>query len=109
MSAEQLFALFIYGGNLPGLPVRALLNALALDYYIVIAACGLSAILGAALHKKGTLAGLATSKVVATTTENDDNHDEEFIAPVQEATLQQTQLAYEVVSIADEEGPGDQV
>ena len=71
----------------------------------MIAACGLSAILGAAMHKKGTLAGLATPKIVATTTKNEGDHDEEFIAPVrEEATKQQTQLAYEVVSIADEEG-----
>ena len=96
MSATQLFALFIYGGNLPGLPVRALLDALALDYYIVIAACGLAAILGAVLHKKGALsAGLAASKVASTV-------DEEVVGGSEADVQQQILPSYEVVSIKEE-------
>ena len=51
MTAKQLFDLFIYGGQAgaAGLPVQACLDALALDYYLVIAACAAASLAGAFL------------------------------------------------------------
>ena len=50
MTAQQLFDLFIYGGQggaaAAGLPVQACLDALALDYYIVLAAATAASLAG---------------------------------------------------------------
>jgi hypothetical protein len=43
VSTEQLFALFIYGGgSLSDATIESLLDALAMDYYLVIIACALA-------------------------------------------------------------------
>lgn len=53
MTAEELFALFIYGGKNSGVSMQGCLNALALDYYIVIACCAAASFL--ALFHPGDL------------------------------------------------------
>lgn len=64
MSSAQLFNLFIYGGKAEGLPVQALLNALALDYYIVMGACGIAAAAGL-MHKAGGIQAVSAKVQVS--------------------------------------------
>eukprot|EP01040_Poterioochromonas_malhamensis_P005945 gene5945-6392_t len=49
MSAAQLYGLFIYGGGSGDFPVRKCLDALASDYYIVIAFCACASFCGFSL------------------------------------------------------------
>lgn len=88
MSAEQLFALFIFGAQAGSVNVRACLDALAMDYYIVIAACLATSILSY-FHDPNLMTilktppSLPTSKTEDESKESDKAHDVESGAGIE--------------------------